>query len=59
MTLVPLDIPAGFYRNGTAYAASGSSNAGTSGSVNQPGTNVQPGRGGSGAIIANHYEVNT
>jgi len=44
MTLVPLDIPAGFYRNGTAYAASGSSNAGTS---------------GSGAIIANHYEVNT
>lgn len=37
----------------------GASNQGGSGSVNQPGTHVQPGRGGSGAIIANHYEINT
>ncbi len=47
--------------NGYGYGCGGggSSNQGGNGSINQPGTHVQPGRGGSGAIIANHYEINT
>jgi len=53
----------GFQGNANDYAygcgGGGASNEGGSGSVNQPGTHVQPGRGGSGAIIANHYEINT
>ena len=44
---------------GYGCGGGGSSNQGGSGSVNQAGTHVQPGRGGSGAIIANHYEINT
>lgn len=53
----------GLQGNANDYAygcgGGGSSNQGGNGSVNQPGTHVQPGRGGSGAIIANHYEINT